>query len=50
MKTVDTVLEVLKSKHLNAQDPISASIDYYPGYASEMVQLELKVNTVMEVI
>ena len=49
LKTGDTVVEVLQSKHPNEWDPLFVILEYYIGPPLDMVHMDLMVDTVMDV-
>ena len=48
-KTGDQVMEVLRSKHLEAQTPGAANLDSYPGHPPELTPVDITEDTVTAV-
>ena len=48
-KTGDRVMEVLRTKHLEARTPTAASLESYPGQPPELTRVDITEDTVTAV-
>ena len=49
-KTGESMMEVLRTKHLDAQPLTATSLNTYPDHPPEIVPVDINNNTVMEVV